>query len=165
MTTNETKGGATDNTDKNMRETDHVPTPSISATASSLSEEESAGLLSRLTFAWMRPLFRQATALRKDRSKMLQSEDLLRLPQSDFGHVIYRDFQHAWEQNDDAAGSPPADRIVAAERVRPLLVASAVRQAASSAVNAAYGNADSGSIASVMATTMRVTWITCIGIR
>ena len=79
----------------------------VGATAAPLSEEESSHFFSSLTFSWMRPLFRKATALRKDDHKqVLELDDLLRLPGWDHGHVIYQDFEKAWqatEPSDNAA--------------------------------------------------------------
>uniref|UniRef100_A0A7S3P1A1 Uncharacterized protein n=1 Tax=Amphora coffeiformis TaxID=265554 RepID=A0A7S3P1A1_9STRA len=65
------------------------------------SEEEAAGFLSRLTFRWMKDLFGKASALKKNHhTTALELDDLLRLPAFDYGHVIYQDFQDAWQETE-----------------------------------------------------------------
>ena len=84
-----------------------------------LSQEEQANVLSRLTFAWMRPLFRKATALRKNHHKdLLEIDDLLHMPRCDHGRDINEDFQNAWasykaksDSKDDETNDNPSTTV------------------------------------------------------
>ena len=91
---------------------DRAATTTTATTASSIpSQEESANFLARLTFAWTRPLFRKATDLRKDRSTLLQLDDLLQLPPWDHGHAIYEQFCQAWNETADANADAATNTI------------------------------------------------------
>lgn len=58
--------------------------------------EESAWLLSRLTFAWQRPLFRRANQLHS-RDRALQQDDLLPLPSWDYSAKLGPLFDESWK--------------------------------------------------------------------
>lgn len=59
--------------------------------------EEGAFLLSRLLFLWMRPLFRHANSLAKEK-KALEPDDLPKLPFFDMGEQINQVFSKRWQE-------------------------------------------------------------------
>lgn len=66
--------------------------------------EERAWFVSRLFFAWERPLFRRANRLHR-KGKALEQDDLLPLPRMDLGDIIGPKFEEAW--NKRAGGDKP----------------------------------------------------------
>ena len=58
--------------------------------------ETEAWFLSRLFFSWARPLFRRASYLQKENAA-LEHEDLLPLPLLDYGRVVGKALEDAWD--------------------------------------------------------------------
>ena len=77
--------------------------------------EEEAWFLSRLFFAWERPLFQRGSKLFK-RGEALQQDDLLPLPRRDYGAVISSRFEKAWnEQQQNQQQQPQKKRSLSDE--------------------------------------------------
>ena len=65
--------------------------------------EDDAWLISRILFLWQNPLFKRASVLFK-RHEALEQEDLLPLPPRDWGEVIAKKFDEAWDNQDASIG-------------------------------------------------------------
>lgn len=81
--------------------------------------EEQAWFVSRLFYAWMRPLFRRAKHLNRH-GTALQQEDLIPLPKIDYGAPILTDFERCWEAatanaNEKKEGAIPRAASASAE--------------------------------------------------
>jgi ABC transporter transmembrane region len=70
--------------------------------------EEEAWLPSQLLFAWERPLFRRAAALKKE-GKALEFEDLLPLMRIDYSERLGAKFEEAWNKLTSAQQSHPEE--------------------------------------------------------
>jgi hypothetical protein len=69
--------------------------------------EENAWFLSRLFYAWERPLFRRANQLHK-RGRALEQDDLLPLPRMDYGEIVGLKFEEAWKKRGGELDAAPA---------------------------------------------------------
>lgn len=79
------------------------------------SPEMESNFLSRLLFAWAKPLFRRASALHKE-GEVLNLDDLLPLPDIDYGANIAPTFEKRWDELQDKATIATAVRAVIGRR-------------------------------------------------
>lgn len=82
---------------------------------STVAPEMTSNLLSRLLFAWAKPLFRRASSLHKE-GKVLDLDDLIPLPSIDYGKTIAPQFEKRWEELEDKATIASAVRAVVGKR-------------------------------------------------